>query len=130
MGKNNLAELEAIRRLESQAEAAWEAGDVNTFLNLFTDDVVWMPPGAADVVGKDACREMTRGLLGNTDFEQVTSTNEETILAGEWAFHRFHGSMVATPKAGGEAGQMSLRGFHLLRKMDDGSWKIARYIWN
>lgn len=130
MGSKYNPDIEEIKRLEAQVDGAWEVGDAEGFLDLFTNDVVWLPPGAPDVVGKEACREMVQDLLESTNFEQITSTNEEIMAIGEWAFHRFHVSMVATSKADGEARQMNFRAFRLLRKQNDGSWKIARYIWN
>lgn len=130
MGNINNADIDAIKRLQAQVDATWEAGDAEGFLDLFTDDMVWMPPGTPDVVGKEECRKMVQRLLGGTNFEQITSTYEEIVVTCEWAFLRFHGSMVATPKVGGEANQLSLTALRVLRKQNDGSWKIARYIWN
>lgn len=130
MGSKYKADIDAIKRLEAQVYAAWEAGDESDFLEFFTDDVVWLPPGAPDIVGKEACREMVQGLLSDTTFDQITSTNEKIMVAGEWAFHQYHASMIATSKADGAASQMRLRAFRLFRKQEDGSWKIMRYIWN
>ena len=130
MSNFNSADIDAINRLNEQANAAWEAGDVESFLDIFTDDVVWLPPGQPDVFGKEACRSWAQGALDRSTYEQVTKPSEEVVVASDWAFDRFRVSWVSTPRAGGEAKQTDFRGFHILRRQVDGSWKVVRYIWN
>ena len=130
MGKLDSADVDAINSMRKQGDAAWEAGDLESFLDTFTDDVVWMPPSQPDLIGKEACRSLAKGLLDQTNFEQVATPSEEIVVAGDWAFDRFRVTWVATPSAGGESSQSNFRGFRVLRRQEDSSWKIARYIWN
>ena len=126
----NRAAVDAIKSVSTHTDAAWEAGDSEGFIDAFTDDVVWMPPGDSDIVGKEACATVAQSILEGTNFEQVATRSEEIVVIGDWAFERFRASWDSTPKAGGETTSAEFRGFRILQEQGDGSWKVAQYIWN
>jgi ketosteroid isomerase-like protein len=48
------SDLRAIERQRHHWIAAVNARDVDRYLDLLTDDIVWLPPGAAALSGKAA----------------------------------------------------------------------------
>ena len=126
-------DLVAIERLHQLDIAAAKAGDIATLATLWTDDAVALPPGAQPVIGIDAIREWLKqgqesgGRFEITeyriDFQETRVLGDETI---EWG--RIRVSM--RPKGG--QGSMTVTGniLRVLRRQPDGTWKVARAIWN
>lgn len=51
---SRVEDLEAIRRQRGRWIAAVNARNVERYLDLLTEDVVWLPPGQAALSGRDA----------------------------------------------------------------------------
>jgi ketosteroid isomerase-like protein len=130
--KANQADVEAINKLREQEMAAFSAAEVNTLLNLVTNDVVVMPPNEPTLAGKDALRSWAENLYKQFTVKgKYTASNPSNIvLAGDWAFERLAFTLTMTPVAGGEPIQEIGKGIHIYRRQADGSWKIAQDIWN
>lgn len=122
-------EVEAINSVRVEATEAFKSGDYERFLTFFTDDAVWMPEGEPPVVGKEAWREWGE-FFAESNRPVFVTESQEVVAAGNWGFDRFTLTLVAESKETGESFEGSLQGLWILRKQDDGSWKIARYIWN
>ncbi len=113
---------QAIRDLVSTWLAASKRGDLATVLNLMSDDVVFMVPGA-EPFGKEAFAAASRGMQG----VQIDGTSDiaELEVLGDWAWMRNRLRMTITSPNG----QLMVRsGYTLtvLRKKPDGQWVIAR----
>jgi len=123
----------AIERLHEQDVAAAKAGDIATLATLWTDDAVALPPGEQPVIGIAAIREWLKkgqdsgGRFEITeyriDFQETRVLGDETI---EWGRTR-----VSMRPIGGQ-GSMTISGniLRVLRRQPDGTWKVARAIWN
>jgi len=129
---NTEADVAAIRALDEKWVATAEAGDVESLVALYTDDAVRLPPDGPSYSGKAALEEVFRG-----GFEQVTiefvwpvEGTEETIVADGWAYHLGEYIAMVTPKEGGETVEEKGKVVEILQRQPDGSWKIAREIWN
>ncbi|MBC7986981.1 MAG: SgcJ/EcaC family oxidoreductase [Sphingomonadaceae bacterium] len=112
----------AIRELIDDWMAATRAGDVDTVLGLMTDDVVYLVPGRAPF-GK---REFAEQLRAMADVEiDGHSEIEELHVLGDWAFLRDRFSITVTP---GEGEPVRRSGYTLtiMRKCEDGQWRLAR----
>lgn len=122
----------AIEQLHAKDLAAGKAGDVNTLCTLWTDDAVALPPQHDPIIGHEA---ICKWIKANPpDFSKFTLTElvmdfkEVTIVgdtAYEWALSRLSG----IPKGGNEM-HLSGKLMRVLRRQPDGSWKVARSIWN
>ncbi len=55
---------------------------------------------------------------------------DEIEVAGDLTYERYTGRWTVTPKDGSDAVEQAFKGIHILRRQTDGSWKIARDIWN
>jgi len=126
------ADVAAIQALTEAWLEAVEAGDVAAILALYTDDIVRMPPDAPAYRGKQAVEQAFRGL-----FEQLSvggtwpvEGTEEIVVADGWAFHLSEYILRISPKAGGEAIEERGKIIVICQQQPDGSWKLAREIWN
>jgi uncharacterized protein (TIGR02246 family) len=123
-------EMEAINRLQKQVDAAIIAGDTEGYLALVADDAVLMPPNAPPVIGKDAIRSWNQAMSKRFRFQAYTPIDDEVVLAGEWAFRRATANWTLTPIAGGEPIHDSGKFIIIYERQPDGSWRVARDIWN
>jgi uncharacterized protein (TIGR02246 family) len=121
--ENGMSEDErAIRDLVATWLTATEAGDLQTVLGLMTDDVVFMVPGR-EPFGKEQFAAAAAGMQG-VRIEGTSDIRELRIL-GNWAYLRSH-LQVATTPPGGSAVRRSGYTLTILRKGDDGKWRLAR----
>jgi len=124
------ADIEAIKNLTDEYDAAVNSGDLDSWVSLFTDDAVRMPPNSPALVGKDAIRSVMQSSFEKYTFD-IKETAEEVIVCGDWAFVRGTYTYTITPKAGGEPGPRHIGKWVAFHKRQlDGSWKIYRNIWN
>ncbi len=124
------ADIAAIKTVSKQAAEAWKARDWNTFAGFYTDDTIWMPPGDAPLRGKDALRAWLGTWWDESTTVEITSTPEEIVVIDDWAFERHIESQILIDEVGGEPMQYYYKGIWILRRQEEGSWKVARYIWN
>lgn len=120
------ADAERVREKEA---AAVNSGDIEGFMAIFTDDAVIMPPNLAPICGKDNIRRFNRQFFEELT-TQITIKSEEVVVCGEWAFDRGTFEVTFTPKSGGEPVQDSGKYIYILKQQPDGTWKMARDIWN
>ncbi|PBC19686.1 MULTISPECIES: SgcJ/EcaC family oxidoreductase [unclassified Mesorhizobium] len=112
----------AIRHVVETWMAASRNGDLETVLGLMTDDVVFMVPGK-EPFGKEAFAATSRSM-GETKIDGDSEIVELKLL-GDWAYIRNRIDMTATPP-GGEPVHRSGYTLTLLRKENDGHWRLAR----
>lgn len=126
-------DLLAIKELRQKDIEAAQVGDVDTLATLWTDDAVALPPNRKPVTGIDAIREWLNENRLDTakvqitdyvfDFQEVRVVDDH---AYEWAririSSRYDGASSSTQTSG------SL--LRVLRRQEDGSWKVARAAWN
>ena len=122
-------DVEAINELLDEEVASVNDGDVERLLTLVADDTVWMPPNHPAIFGKEALRSWAEDFLSQFSVE-ITASSEEVLVFGDWALQRYSMTMAMTPVAGGEAIQEDGKGLHIYQKQSDGSWELARDIWN
>jgi len=117
-------------------EAIWpayanivEAGDVDAYLALWTDDGIQMPPNEPPVAGKEHIRERFLALD-----EQVTISydieNREVVVSDDVAYSRGVFAGTVTPKDGSESTHIEGKYMTILRRQPNETWKIHRDIWN
>jgi uncharacterized protein (TIGR02246 family) len=105
--------------------SATRAGDVESVLELMTPDVVFLVPGQPAMIGRAAFEKVLRGMLANHAIES-TSEVEEIAVSGDMAYSRTRLSVTVTSKHGGTPLQRSGHTLSILRKGDDGRWRVSR----
>ena len=129
--ENAWTQDDAIRQLAGEDfDKAENAGDVSAKMRLYAADAVLLPPGGAPpVIGQQAIRAWQEANF-KKETTQGVSTVDEVQVFGEWGFARGTYSGVVTSKAGGEPQKSSGYFLVIVRRQRDGTWKIARDIWN
>lgn len=113
---------QAIRNVVQTWMEATRQGDIDTVLELMTDDVIFMTPGR-EPFGKDAFRAQSKGLSG-VQMDGRAEVHEIEVL-GDQAWIRNHIDLTITP-AQGEPKHRSGYTLTILKKGDDGRWRLAR----
>jgi uncharacterized protein (TIGR02246 family) len=121
-------DVDAIRAVSAAEFAALVAEDADAHLATMTEDCVMLPPGEPAVVGHEAV------AAWDAEFSEMFDisggyTGSEVVVLGDWAIERYTGEITVTP-AEGDAATETIKGIHIYRRQDDGSWKIAQDIWN
>jgi uncharacterized protein (TIGR02246 family) len=112
----------AIRDLVETWMRATKRGDAATVLDLITDDVVFMVPGA-EPFGKAAFAAALKGLGAMTI--EGRSDIRELSVHGDIAYLRNRIDMTATA-ADGKTIRRSGWTLTILRKEADGRWRLSR----
>ena len=123
------ADEEAINAIWSTYESSLEAGDIEAWLSLWTEDGVQMPPNEPPVIGKNQLRTRNGGALDIFAVE-IDITNQEVGVAGDWAFSRGIYTATFAPKDGSEPIPVDGKFMTILKRQGDGAWKIHRDIFN
>jgi uncharacterized protein (TIGR02246 family) len=113
----------SIRELVDRWMKASAAGDLDTVLGLMTDDVVFEVPGQ-EPFGKKAFAANSRGM-GSARVDG-DSKIVELQVNGDWAFLRNHLRIALISPDGTASHRRSGYTLTLLRKEDDGQWRIMR----
>jgi len=111
-----------IRELVATWMAATKAGDMQTVLDLMAEDVVFLLPGQAPMIGKAAYAAASKGQ-GPMQFDGTSEIREIKVL-GDWAFMWTKLTVVVTPPSG----KTMMRAGHTLSvlKKENGKWALAR----
>jgi uncharacterized protein (TIGR02246 family) len=110
-----------IQELVTAWMTASRNGDVNTVLNLMTDDVIFLVPGRAPMrkeefatVAKAQAREDAAKIDGSSEIQEIK-------VLGEWAFMWTRLKVVATPSDGSATVERAGYTLTILRK-EKGRW--------
>ena len=112
----------AIRGVVDSWMRASESGNLQTVLSLMTDDVVFMVPGR-EPFGKQEFATAAE-LMKGTRMQGVSEIRELQVL-GDWAYLRNHIRLTMTSPAGAPIRRSGYT-LTIMRKGDDGRWRLAR----
>ena len=82
--------------------AAINSNDLAQFNAVITDDIVYLPPNSAALVGKAAVSDFAKGYFEAYRTVWV-KTSVEFIVRDDWAYERYTYKSVDTPSPGGPA---------------------------
>jgi ketosteroid isomerase-like protein len=110
-----------IRAAERALISALEAADTTTWVYHYTEDTVYVPPGAPAVEGRKALLEMARAM---TPLSKVSISSLRTEGSGNLAYVYGNASWTY------EGTTSHVRLVLVWRKEADGQWRIAQEIQN
>ena len=119
----------AIEGIWTEYASSLNAGDADRWLALWDEDGVQLPPDAPPVEGKAEISSKIRGILNQFAFEMEIQ-NKEMRTAGDWAYARGTYQAKLTPKGGGPAIPIDGKFMTILKKQNNGVWKLYRDIFN
>ena len=120
----------AIEIVIGELTNAYMARDWDAFADYFTDDGIWMPPGVAPLHGKDAWWSFVQQWWDSSNVMDIGVTTDELLVINDWAIERHTEYQVTTFGESTEPASLYFKGIWIFRRQEDGSWKIAQYIWN
>jgi len=127
------ADMDAINKLHQREMEAAKKWDVDTLASLWTNDIVTLPADEPPVIGKDANRasvERLRNESGDLQIADYILSFNEVKIVDDWAFEWGTYSGTVKPAAGGEPLRATGKVIRVLKKDSDGSWRIARAMYN
>jgi uncharacterized protein (TIGR02246 family) len=124
------ADVQALNELQSQVDSAIITGSTERYIALITEDAVLMPPNGPPVNGRDAIRSWSQTMSRQFRIQAYEASDEEVVVAGDWAFRRASVDWTVAPTAGGEPVRDLGKFIIIYRRQHDGSWRVARDIWN
>jgi uncharacterized protein (TIGR02246 family) len=122
---------EGIAALQKNEIRATMAMDVNSLLDLWTDDAVLLPPRHEPVVGKAALRKFLQDRKEQYVNYDLLAYNEEwneVMVTGDYAYQWGTVSYRMKPPTGSEIAGAA----HAVRvlKHEEDAWRVLRAIWN
>ena len=122
-------DIEAINALLASHVKAVNSSDIAANLRGFTEDVVYLPPEAPPVLGKPALAAFVESFYSAFSAE-IEMIPEDTVVSGDWAFQWGNLTGEVWPLKGGDGSQMDWKWLYIYQRQPDGSWKVARDIYN
>jgi ketosteroid isomerase-like protein len=117
--------LDPVEREKSAAVT----GDAELYFSALAGDALFLPPNTTAKTGAEL-RSWLKEFIDGFRVEWLRFESSELQVSGEIAYHIYAYRWRVTPVAGGEPTVASGKGLHILRRQPDGSWKIARELWN
>ena len=127
--EDDARDIEAVNALLAEHVAAVNSGDMTANLAGFTEDLVYLPPEGPPVLGKPALASFIKSFYDAFDAE-IEMVPEETVVSGDWAFQWGTITGIVRPLEGGGATVLDWKYMYLYQRQPDGTWKIARDIYN
>ena len=121
---------EKIHALLKNYEQALNASDVTGVVKLYTEDGVFMAQHNPSAVGIDAVKAAYEAAFKAINLNVEFDIVEIKVVADDWAFARTNSAGTTTINATGDQVAEGNQELFVLKKTDDGNWKIARYCFS
>lgn len=118
-----------VRSLLAALDRAQNAGDLDAFLELVDDDVVYMPPDAPSIEGGPAVADFYRTFFDAMRL-RMRHDSEETLAAGSLVINRGRAVGTMRPASGGEWLPFDNKYLYVLRRGEDGKLRFGWVIYN
>ena len=117
--------VDSITEIFRQRKVAGNSGNVQAWVDCFSDDAVIMAANAPSIVGKRAIEKWERGFESFRPRVQVNI--DELVIRGDWAYVR--SSITGEFRGQGERFPIDGKELAILRRVD-GQWKFHRICGN
>jgi uncharacterized protein (TIGR02246 family) len=121
------ATTEGVTALLAKYNEALNASSTDAVMPLYAEDGVFMPPYTQSAVGSAAVRKAYDAVFKAITLNVKFTIAEIVELGPGWAFARTNSAGTTTDHATGAKSAEGNQELFVLKKDDDGSWKIARY---
>ena len=121
------AATEGVTALLAKYNEALNASSTDAVMPLYTEDGVFMPPYSQSAVGAAAIRKAYDAVFKAITLNVNFTIAEIVELGPGWAFARTNSAGTTTDHATGAKSAEGNQELFVLKRDDDGSWKIARY---
>ena len=116
---------QVIRDVVAQWHKATAAGNVETVIQLMSEDAVFLVAGQPPMRGRSVFEKGLRSVLAS---HRVESTGDvlEVAVSGDLAYCWTALEVTVVPLSGGAPVVRSGSALSIFRKQDDGSWVLVR----
>ena len=121
---------EKIARLLQCYETALNTSSVEKIMALFASDIVYMPEHSPASVGAQAVQGAYNCLFLSMTFGVEIHVEEIMQMAPDWVFVRTSSSGYVISLATGRRAANVGQELFILKRSDDGDWKIARFCFS
>ena len=121
------AATEGVTALLAKYNEALNASSTDAVMPLYAEDGVFMPPYSQSAVGLAAVRRAYDAVFKAITLNVNFTIAEIVELGPGWAFARTNSAGTTTDHATGAKSAEGNQELFVLKRDDDGSWKIARY---
>lgn len=129
LGPASEADVKAVAAILASFDSCGRTGALDEFISHSADDVVLLAPDQPAVVGKDAVRELYKGIYAAVTLD-MQHKPLETHSLGDLVISRGNASGTATPRAGGPSTAFDNKYIQLFRRQPDGTLKVWRVAFN
>ena len=123
------ADVTAIQVFLDNATTINNAGDIMGWVDLFADDVVYMPDGQPPITTREALEGAAVSHFSRYQ-PNIRITADEIEIVGDWAFARTTVTGTLTPHRNRNPLTIDRKEIAIFRRQADGRWKLARLIGN
>lgn len=126
------ADNPSVREIRAVADGIIEAdnaSDIERVLGYYATDAVLMPPNEGPVRGHEAIRPRYEGLFANFAPE-IEARIDEACAEGDMGFVRGHNGGRLVRRGSDSARPLDDVYLMLLRRDEDGMWRISHLIWH
>ena len=123
-------DIAAIQKLQADWNAAVEAGSVDGYAAVLDDDIELLPTDAETIRGIANYRAMLEGVFTTDDFRIEIAVPATIEVDGDMAWSRYDYVIHRTAKDGSGTFSSYRKFLDVMRRQDDGSWRVYKHIWN
>ena len=118
----------AVQAFPAAYFSAFHDSNIGAVLALYREDGELIAPLMPPAAGAPALRTTYENLFKAVRFKVTYKVEAVTIMSPMWALVRTSSTGTAVTLATGEARPAAFQELFVLRKDDDGKWRIARYM--
>lgn len=119
------SDISAIRAAEKALAEAFESHDLTAWVDFYTDDAIFVGPGAPAIEGRSAFLDAAPQI----SISSMEIVADSTLGTGDFAATLGRATWVSGPK-GSDAPTVRRRFLMVWRREPDGRWRIARELLN
>ena len=120
----------AIGIVMSSYEAALNASSTEAAMPLYTEDGVFMAPNNQSAAGKRALRQAYDAVFKAITLKVKFTIVELVVMAPQWAYVRTNSAGTQKINASSVTSTEANQELFILKKDEDGEWRIARYAFS
>ena len=124
------SDADAIRALSDEWVAAANEDNLDRWMEIFTDDAIFMAPDTPIQEGKLAIHDWVKEAFFDVFHITLDNSMVDIKVADDFACGRLIASFTGVPKDGGETLRAMAKGTAVFRKQSDGAWKYTSAAFN
>lgn len=109
---------------------AMRSNDADALALLVSPDAKFMPPNDAIQAGREGVRDWFKGIISQFKTKDVSVTDRDVIVTGDYGIEQANFLWTLTPVAGGTEIVNKGKFVAIWQKDSDSTWRIKTNIWN